>query len=128
MSGRLFPSGESSTHGELGLLTERNYVEREKLTIRHMIGIYCRGQHYSASGTCADCSAIVRYAYDRIEKCPFTGSAKPACGLCRTNCFSADMYRQFAQIMRYVGPRMLVRHPVLTMSHIWDAVRWKMRK
>ena len=113
---------------ELGLPTKRNILEREKLTIRHMIGIHCRGHRHSASGFCADCSAILRYAYDRIEMCPFNGSAKPACGLCRTNCFTADMYRQFAQIMRYAGPRMMLYHPYLTMVHIWDAVRGKSRE
>jgi len=61
-------------------------------------------------------------AHDRIDMCPYSGSVKPVCGLCRTNCF-ADMYRQFAQIMRYTGPRMVLYHPFLTMAHIWDAVK-----
>ena len=108
---------------ELGLTTNRNYIEREKLTIRLMINLYCAGHRHSASGICADCTSILMYAYDRIEMCPFNGSPKPACGLCRTNCFTADMYRQFAQIMRYAGPRMMLCHPFLTMAHIWDAVK-----
>lgn len=128
MSGRLIHRGDCGVHGVLGLPIKRNHTEREKLTIRHMIGIYCRGHGHSASGICADCISIRRYAYDRIEMCLFNGSAKPACGLCRTNCFTADMYRQFSQIMRYAGPRMMLYHPILTMAHIWDAVRGKKGK
>ena len=103
--------------------SSRSNVEREKLTIRHMIAIYCRGHNHCASGICADCGPVLRYAYERIEMCPFNGSAKPACGLCRTNCFTPEMHRVFHKIMGYAGPRMLVRHPILTMTHFWDAFR-----
>ena len=112
---------------EMRLPNNKIHIGREKLTIRHMITIYCRGHRHSISGTCADCGAILRYAYDLIDKCQYNGSVKPACGLCRTNCFMPDMYRRFTQIMRYAGPRMLVRHPILTMAHLWDAVRGRAR-
>ena len=103
------------------------HIQREKLTIRHMIGISCRGNRHAASGICADCSAILTYAQERIERCPYHESTKPACGLCRTNCFTADMHRQFARIMRYAGPRMLLYHPILTMAHLRDALRARFR-
>jgi len=127
MSGRLINQGDGRALSETGLPTKRNHIEREKLTIRYMIGIYCRGHRHSASGICSDCSAILRYAYDRIDMCLYNGAPKPACGLCRTNCFSPEMHRQFSEIMRYAGPRMMVRHPVLTVAHIWDAFRGRRR-
>jgi hypothetical protein len=101
-------------------------VEREKLTIRNMIGIYCRGNRHCASGICQECEKLLRYAYARINACPYDGSIKPVCGLCRTNCFSPEMHRLFSAVMRYSGPRMMVRHPVLTLAHFCDAIRWKM--
>lgn len=30
--------------------------------------------------------------------------------------------------MRYAGPRMMVRHPILSLAHFFDAVRGKMDK
>lgn len=105
------------------LSNERTKIEREKLTIRHMIAIYCRGHRHSASGICGDCTSILRYAYERVDMCPYNGTVKPACGLCRTNCFTPGMHGLFHSIMRYAGPRMMVRHPILTMLHFWDAVR-----
>jgi len=104
-------------------MAPRSHIVREKLTIRHMVEIYCRGQRHSATGICADCGEMIRYAHERIEACPYVAQSKPACGLCRTNCFTPEMHRHFTQIMRYAGPRMMVRHPVLTVAHLWDAVR-----
>ena len=90
-----------------------------------MIGIYCHGHGHSASGICSDCGSLLRYACGRIESCPCNAASKPVCGLCRNNCFTTDMYRQFTGIMRYSGSRMMLRHPLLTMAHVWDAVKWQ---
>jgi hypothetical protein len=98
-------------------------VKREKSTIEKMITIYCRGHRHSASGMCVDCEVVLRYAYERIDRCPFNASNKPACGLCRTNCFTPDMQLNFNRIMRYAGPRMMIRHPFLTLAHIRDAFK-----
>jgi hypothetical protein len=100
-------------------------AEREKLTIKHMMVIYCRGHRHAVSGICADCGSILRYAHDRIDGCSYLGSAKPACGLCRSNCFTPEMDWHFTQIMRYAGPRMMVCHPILALAHFWDAIRGK---
>lgn len=101
----------------------RFQIEREKQTIQQMIRIYCRGHRHSASGICDECRAVLGYAIDRINGCPYREGAKPACGLCRSNCFSKDMFQRFSVIMRYAGPRMAARHPVLTALHILDAIR-----
>lgn len=107
---------------------ERNpdLLGREKLTIRTMIQIYCRGHRHSPSGICSECGRLLRYALDQIDRCPYDRSRKPACGLCRTNCFSAEMHNGFHTIMRYAGPRMMMRHPILSMAHFFDAVRGRM--
>ena len=92
-----------------------------------MIAIYCHGHHHASSGICTDCGVVLRYAHELIDMCPFNAVAKPVCGLCRSNCFTPDMRRHFTQIMRYAGPRMMARHPILTLAHFWDAVRWKLK-
>lgn len=100
-----------------------NHVDREKLTIRHMITLYCHANGHSQSGLCSRCSEVVHYAFARIEACSYLPGKKPACGLCRSNCFEANQRRQFAQIMREMGLRMLMQHPLLTLAHLRDAIR-----
>ena len=103
-------------------------LQRENLTLAHMMAIYCRGQRHQGSGICGGCSSLLRYARERIEGCPYHGSEKPACGLCRTNCFTTEMRRHFLLVMRFAGPRMMLRHPVLSAVHLWDAVRGRRGK
>lgn len=98
-------------------------IEREKRTIRLMVSIYCRDHRHSVSGTCQECGGLLNYVTERFDLCPYRTGAKPACGLCRSNCFTAEAHRRFREIMRYAGPRMMVRHPVLTLAHVVDALR-----
>jgi Nitrous oxide-stimulated promoter len=112
--------------GVSGLESNADLMEREKRTIRTMIQIYCRGHRHIASGICSECGKLLQYALHQIDSCPYERSRKPACGLCRTNCFSAEMHKRFHKIMRYAGPRMMMRHPILSMAHFIDAVRSKM--
>ena len=105
------------------MATFDSQIDREKTTIRLMVEIYCRGKrHTPSAGICASCGDLIHYAQGRIDHCPYLDSAKPACGLCRSNCFVPEIFRRFSEVMRYAGPRMLVRHPVLTVKHIWDAM------
>jgi hypothetical protein len=46
-----------------------------------MIRRHSPARNHSASEVCADCGAILRYAFKRINMCPYNGSVKPACGL-----------------------------------------------
>lgn len=88
-----------------------------------MVGIYCRGhRHAVADGLCADCWGFLDYAERRLEKCPY-GPEKPTCARCPIHCYKPQP-RQFArEVMRYAGPRMLLRHPWLTLTHFMDKAR-----
>ena len=79
----------------------RNQIEREKLIIRLIVDIYCRGQRHTASGTCADYGVILRYANEHIDLCPYNDTTKQVCGLCRSNYFTPKMHSQFVQITRH---------------------------
>lgn len=83
-----------------------------------MIEIYCRGHHGSAK-LCPDCLDLIAYATERIDKCPFRAH-KPVCSLCSIHCYQPSMRQKVRRVMRYAGPRMLVRHPVLTIRHWAD--------
>ena len=46
-------------------------IEQEKDTIFQMIKIYCHGKKHCHAELCDDCSALLDYAYARLEHCKF---------------------------------------------------------
>ncbi len=95
---------------------------RERRTIRAMIGIYCRDHHESTTVPCATCKEFEEYAFCRLQRCPF-GDKKPTCAKCPIHCYKPAMREQAKTIMRYAGPRMLRRHPILAIRHLLDGLR-----
>lgn len=93
-------------------------LRREKRTIDAMIGIYCRDHHGTGPGLCASCAELAAYARERLAHCPF-GAGKPTCANCRVHCYRTEMRDQVKVVMRYAGPRMLWRHPILAAMHKW---------
>ena len=94
-------------------------IRRELRTVRVMIAMYCRSHHGIKRELCDDCSALWDHVQKRVENCPF-GTVKPTCLNCTVHCFNHAMREQIRSVMRYAGPRMLRRHPVLTLFHIMD--------
>ncbi len=97
-------------------------LARELATIRAMVWIYCHDLHGEDNGPCTDCSALMAYATRRLDRCVF-GDDKPTCANCKVHCYNASMREQVRVVMRYAGPRMLTRHPLLAIAHILDKRR-----
>lgn len=97
-------------------------IAREKRTIGAMVAIYCRAQHGSPKGLCPECSELLDYAIARLDRCPF-GAKKATCADCTIHCYRPDMRDRVRDIMRYSGPRMIFRHPVLAAWHLLDGRR-----
>jgi len=97
-------------------------MAREKATITAMVRIYCRGHHGSDGELCEECDALRRYAMRRLDRCPF-GPDKPTCAKCPIHCYKPQMRERVREVMRFAGPRMLLRHPVLAVRHQMDATR-----
>jgi hypothetical protein len=97
-------------------------MKRERRTIAVMTEIYCKGHHGTNGTLCKECQEFQDYAYLRLSKCPFQDK-KSTCGKCKIHCYKPDMKLKVRQVMRYSGPRLLVRHPVLSLHHAWDAHR-----
>jgi hypothetical protein len=96
---------------------------REFETIAAMLRIYCRAHHRSkGEGLCPECAVLRDYAHQRLERCRF-GEDKPTCVQCPVHCYKADMRERVRQVMRWAGPRMLWRHPLLALRHLVDARR-----
>jgi hypothetical protein len=96
-------------------------LERERRTIAAMIELYCHARHRPAAGLCAECEQLLAYAMQRIDKCPFRAN-KPTCAKCTVHCYKPEMRRQVREVMRYAGPRMILRHPVMAIMHYIDAM------
>ena len=62
------------------------------------------------------------YADKRLDKCVF-GEEKPACKQCPVHCYQPAKREEMKRIMRWAGPRMLWRHPILTIRHLIDDKR-----
>lgn len=98
-------------------------MTRESKTVAVMIDLYCRSQHGSDQ-PCVDCSELLAYASKRLEECPFQ-EAKTTCAKCPVHCFKPAMRDKIKAVMRYSGPRMLRRHPILAIRHFMDRSRKK---
>ena len=97
-------------------------LARELCTLRAMVRIHCRDHHGAQRELCEDCEALMRYATRRLDRCVF-GDDKPTCANCKVHCYNAAMREEVRTVMRYAGPRMLLRHPVLTLRHLRDGRR-----
>ena len=90
-----------------------------------MVRIYCKAHHDERSGRgelCRECSELLDYARMRLERCPF-GAEKPTCAKCSVHCYKPAMRERIRAVMRYAGPRMIPRHPVLALRHLLDGRR-----
>ncbi|HNY64700.1 MAG TPA: nitrous oxide-stimulated promoter family protein [Deltaproteobacteria bacterium] len=97
-------------------------MRREARTLDAMMRLYCRKVHGSGKGLCPECGELKAYAHERLNRCRF-GEDKPVCSACTVHCYKPAMRERIRQVMRYSGPRLLVRHPVLALLHLLDARR-----
>ncbi len=106
--------------------------EKEKKLIPKMIIIYCRNKHkkkrksnlLKRNELCEDCKEIEEYALLRLEKCPFKEN-KQFCIFCKIHCYNPDMREKIKNVMKFVGPRFLLSHPLFTISHAIQVIKQK---
>lgn len=96
-------------------------LQRERLTVLRMVEMHCGAHHKPQHDTlCPQCRELMAYVDQRLEKCPLL-ARKPTCLKCPIHCYSAQRREEIRAVMRYSGPRMLFRHPILALLHLWDA-------
>lgn len=89
-----------------------------------MINLYCKGHQHNRDNQdelCPTCLKLRQYAFIRLEKCMY-GNEKGTCGSCPTHCYQKEMKTQIQQVMRYSGPRMLWKHPLYALDHMYKAL------
>jgi hypothetical protein len=103
-------------------------LEKEKKTIAIMIRIFCKAHHKTDGKLlCSDCTELLDYAKERLDKCPY-GQNKGACSKCKIHCYKSDMRKQITQVMRYSGPKMVTKHPLLAINHLLRTDNSKSRR
>lgn len=96
---------------------------RERAVVAQMIGTYCHGNHGTPRGElCDERSSLAAYADARIGRCPFMAT-KTFCSQCKVHCYAPKERQAIKDVMRYAGPRMLLRHPAMTIRHGLDTLR-----
>ncbi|MBC7265440.1 MAG: nitrous oxide-stimulated promoter family protein [Coriobacteriia bacterium] len=109
-------------------------VAHDVRTLGDFIAIYCAGHHKdrerrpartaaAEAGVygnkpprlCEECEAHLAYGEKRRALCP--KDPKPFCAHCDTHCYKSDEREWQRQMMRYSGPRSVLR------GHAIDAVR-----
>jgi hypothetical protein len=98
-------------------------IKRESDTVKQMIELYCRRNHSSLE-LCPQCTDLLKYACQRLERCPFK-EGKTTCARCPVHCYKSEMREQIRAVMRFAGPRMIYRHPIAAVWHIIDSLRKK---
>ncbi|GLS90048.1 hypothetical protein GCM10007916_11150 [Psychromonas marina] len=89
-------------------------------TIQAMVKIYCKAFHNTDNvigKECTECRDFLIYANEKLDRCPY-GQAKPTCNNCPIHCYKPQQREQARRIMRYAGPRMLLKHPILAIRHL----------
>ncbi len=97
--------------------TEQSFFQQEYDTVKCMIAIYCHDHHGTSDALCSECTALLTYAEQRLQRCPLQPD-KPVCAECRVHCYKPEKREQVRKIMRYAGPRMIYKHPILALLHL----------
>jgi hypothetical protein len=97
-------------------------LDRERRTMDAMVRLYCRDHHGTRGEPCGECGELREYAFARLERCRY-GDGKPTCANCPVHCYRPDMRERVREVMRYSGPRMMLRHPYLAVAHLRDGRR-----
>lgn len=99
-----------------------NRIQREQLSIEKMTSIYCKGTHQRDEALCEECAVLLVYAKRRLACCAFRED-KPVCAKCSIHCYQDAMRKKIIAVMRYAGPRMLYKHPILALRHLIDSLK-----
>ncbi len=97
-------------------------MDRHQKTSHAMIQLYCKAHHQSQEDLCEACTELRDYAARRLKSCPFQPD-KPPCSKCPVHCYKPAMRERIREVMRYAGPRMIAKHPVMAVRHLLDSVK-----
>lgn len=92
-------------------------IKDEKKTVGKMIYIYCAAKHGTSRTLCTKCQELNDYAQRQLSRCQF-GDNKPTCEKCKIHCYNTEMRKRIQEVMKFSGPRMLFKSPILAIKHL----------
>ena len=98
-------------------------MKRKKIEVKilqKMITLYYNANKDSLS--ISECLAFKEYTIKKIMRCPL-GDEKTSCAKCRIQCYNEPERSMIQKVMRYSGPRILFRSPVLTLVYLFNRKR-----
>jgi hypothetical protein len=101
----------------------RNILFNHKLITR-MIQMHCRIRHKQK--LCPECRELLDYALKKLEICPLKND-KPPCSLCHIHCYQGEWKNRILDVMRFTGPVLGFRHPLLGMKFLRQKQLWQRR-
>ena len=104
--------------------TSKRRLEQEHETINTMIWMYCKHFHDCQNDLCEECADLFQYAEERLKNCQF-GEEKPTCDNCAVHCYKPNMREEIRTVMRYAGPRMVYKHPIMGFRHLFRKMKKK---
>lgn len=112
----------------IGLMHDMT-IEEEIRIVDLMIDVYAAAHRKAPSGIGmehAETEKLKAYTHARIKQCRFRSrQEKPFCNVCPVHCYKPAMREKIRLVMRYSGPRMLFRHPVLCLLHLIGTLKSK---
>ena len=76
-----------------------------------------RGAVEDGPKLCPSCDELRRYALEQLARCVH-GDAKPTCRRCTIHCYDTDHRERIQAVMRFAGPRLVLRNPMDVIRHI----------
>lgn len=101
---------------------KKDKQEQEKKLIAVMIAMYRSFKEREMDDDELD--ELLLYSTKRIESCLYrkNGEKKPFCNVCPVHCYKRDMRERIKKVMRYSGPRLLFKHPFLSLKHLFKTI------
>ncbi|MCM3569462.1 nitrous oxide-stimulated promoter family protein [Neobacillus mesonae] len=91
-------------------------ILKEKELVKQMIELYCHKEHHHEQ-LCNECQELRNYCLLKLSFCRF-GENKPTCSNCKVYCFSPIYRQKMDTIIRYLGPWLLVYHPIFIFKYV----------
>ena len=92
-------------------------LQSEFKMVKEMINLYCHAHHETKNSLCVECQNLTDYAEMRLDRCPY-GEDKPTCNTCPIHCYKPEQKELMRQVMIYAGPRIIFKHPILSINHL----------
>ncbi len=86
-------------------------------TVKAMVEVYCHDHHGTKDALCSECRELLDYAEVRLDRCPY-GEENRRNKASNPPAINPNLKEQMRLVMRYSGPRMLLKHPILAVRHL----------